>query len=80
MNTLVLSRSDFGEALKDCVVGEPKTLTVTVIPDAVSDTTVVATVTEAEYTAPEEGDVEEEAPAETGAYRPSARPGAATAV
>lgn len=71
---LVIDRSDpaMQEALADCEVGVPKTLTVDVTPIAVEGVLVakVDAVSYAEPTAAPE--VEEEAPAAPKAYKPKA--------
>lgn len=75
MNALILSKADFAEALADCEVGKPKSLTLTVTPVSVTDDLVVAEPTAAEYTPGEEVEEAEEAPAEapSGAYKPRSK-------
>ena len=85
MNVISLDKSqpEIAEALADCEVGVPKTITITVVPVADTDTVFVATVDSVEYTESEdpEGEVEEEEEeAVDKAYKPKARTGAATAV
>jgi hypothetical protein len=83
MNVLLLDKSqpEIAEALADCEVGVPKTLTVTVTPTSVSDTVLVAQVDAVEYSAPD-GAESEPAPAPKGEvpYKPRAKKGSATAV
>lgn len=75
-----LKKSDYGDALKNCVVGKPDTLTITANPIAVTDAVVVYDdPTEVEYS---EGAAEEpaaEAPVKETPYRPKARKGSAMA-
>jgi hypothetical protein len=83
MNILSLDKSqpEIAEALKDCEVGVPKTLTLTVVPIADNEGAFVATVQEVAYA--EEEVVEEEMVPEDDAevpYKPRASKGSATAV
>lgn len=82
MNIITIDKTqpEFAEALADCEVGVPKTLTLTVVPVTDTDDVFVATVDSVEYS--EQLPEEEEAPVEQAerAYRPRSRSGSATAV
>ena len=67
MNTISISKDtpELAEALKNCEVGKPEKLSITITPQAVTDTLLVATVDEVTYDteAEAEADVAEEAAA-----------------
>lgn len=64
MNMLTLEKTgDMAKALADCKVGEPKTLTLEVVPVMDDDTTFVAKVNSVEYAEPSGEEPTEEKPA-----------------
>ena len=84
MNVLLVDLNDaaFAEALADCEVGVPKTLTITVTPTVHDGGVFAATVDSIEYAEPE-AEAEEEVPEEPvgeAPYKPKAKKNSAIAV
>lgn len=84
MNVLLVDLTDaaFAEALADCEVGVPKTLSITVTPTVHDGSIFAATVDSIEYTEPEEEVAEEveSEPVGEAPYKPKANKKSAVAV
>lgn len=84
MNLVYVDLSDaaMAEALADCEVGVPKTLTITVTPTVHDESVFAATIDSIEYTEPEEEVTEEveSEPVGEAPYKPKVKKASAIAV